>query len=186
MDRLIKKVVLLLASMSIVLGISGCVFNQKNVIDEVNNAGYYAEASDDGSFFINDNGADYYFITKNGKPSFTKVVIYLPARKPSAFSHGVDADLTMRKINWRKMDIVLNDPYFATKKDGSEELEYNRFYFSFKHDFEVENLTNNAIGFIDNLDHYKIFNNDYLSPTELKDYYDRGFELEEELREAIK
>ena len=83
------------------------------------------------------------------------------------------------------MDLYVEYPHYWTHKDGTKEVVYDYETYRFKHNFDKENITNDR-GFHDIKGDYESFCTYGMSQSDIQDYYDRGFELEKELREAIK
>ena len=174
-EKKLKKAVLLILSASILLGMSGCSGNISETVEELRESGYVTEEVDDG-FYISENGTDYYFENGLTGPNFKKAVLKAPAKKDDR-----KATVTITKQGFSTIAVQFESPYLnkSSKSKSSRDSAY--YYFEFKNDFKVENITNDR-GFHDVTGDYQSMINTYLSPEELQSIYDRGLKLEEEIR----
>ena len=181
-EKLQAKLFLILLSASILLGMSGC-FSQKSVsIEDIENAGYTVTEADNKSLCITDNGADYYFHNSSGKLTFDRVIIKIPAISEKSKAKGLEADITIIRDKGKKMTVNYHYPTVDTNINGEEKINYSTMHFELKNDFEVESITNNR-GFNDIKGKYESFTRNCLYTDELNNYYQRVFELEDELNQ---
>lgn len=175
-EKRLKKAFLLMLSVSILLGMSGCSGNISEKVDELRESGYVTEQVDNG-FYISENGTDYYFGRGLTGPFFEKAVLKAQAKEDER-----KATVTITKQGFNKIAVQFESPYLnrSSKSKSSRDSAY--FYFEFKNDFNVENITNDR-GFHDMARDYRSMTNTYLSPEELQSIYDRGLELEEEIKD---
>lgn len=177
---ILKKIGIVLLVLCILFGMSGC-FSQNSIpTEDIENSGYMITEADNGSFYITDNGAEYYFYNSNGKLTFDRVIIKIPAISEKAQAKGLEADITIIRGKGKKITVNYHYPAVDTNINGEEKINYFTMYFELKNDFEVESITNNR-GFNDIKGKYESFTSNGLSTDELNTYYQRGFELEEEI-----
>lgn len=174
-ENRLKKAVLLLLGASFLMGMSGCSADTGRKVDELRETGYVTEQVDNG-FYISENGIDYYFERGLTGTFFKKAELKAPAKNDDR-----KATVTISKLGHSKMAVQFISPYLNKnpKNGGTRGSAY--FYFTFRKDFKEENMTNNR-GFHDMSSDYQLMTSDYLSPEELQSIYDRGLELEEEIR----
>ncbi len=177
---ILKKSGIVLLVLCILFGMSGCFSQNSITTEDIENAGYIVTEADNGNFYITDNGAEYYFYNSNGKLTFDKVIIKIPAISEKAQAKGLEADITIIRGKGKKITVNYHYPAVDTNINGEEKINYFTMYFELKNDFEVESITNNR-GFADIKGKYDSFTSNCLSSDDLNTYYQRGFELEEEL-----
>lgn len=159
---------------------SGCFSQNSITTEDLENAGYTVTEADNKSLCITDNGADYYFRNSSGKLTFDRVIIKIPAISEKAKAKGLEADITIIRGKGKKITVNYHYPAVDTNINGEEKINYFTMYFELKNDFEVESITNNR-GFADIKGKYDSFTSNCLSSDDLNTYYQRGFELEEEI-----
>ena len=164
--RIVASVLLCLCVMS---GISGCRYDVGKTIRSLRDDGYTVEQTDHNTFYITEDGADYYFKREFIKPVLEKIVITMQVEV-----HDV-----------RKVEIIITKE-FGLKRTVSysyyndEGKRFNYDYFEFVYDFSDEHLTNDR-GFQDKHGSYLNFTETFMSVEEIQSLYDRGLELEKEL-----
>lgn len=161
-----------------ITGMCGCT-DKTVTIDDVRNKGYVVTEVDEGGFYISENGADYYFDNDYfGTLVFQKVVVMIPSNNPEYNQQGLEDRISIYKEGARRMTLSLSRAHI----NKNNELEYSLGeVFEFKQDFEVGSLTNNR-GFSDTKGDYEYFICNRMSVDEITKYYNRGLELEKDIR----
>ena len=170
-----KKAILLFLCAGILTGLGGCSGSVSRKVDELRDSGYVIEQTDNG-FYITENGTDYYFERGLTGSFFKKAILEAHAKNDDR-----KATVTITKLGHNRMSVRFISPYLDSDGKLSETGNSADFYFKFKNDFNKENMTNNS-GFHDMAGDYQSMTDSYLTPEEIKNIYDRGLDLEKEIR----
>lgn len=166
-----------LLSAVMLCSITSCsmISDSTKIVDELDSEGYEVEQVDDNTFYVTEDGIDYYYDCWFNKPFFRKAVLVMETGMES----GNEMEITICKERINRMSVLGIRPYTKTFPNGNVYEGKDMYLFEFKHDFSDDNITNDR-GFHDTHRDYASFNRYYLTPDELQEIYDRGLELEKE------
>ena len=176
-----KKMILIILSANIAFGVCGCGnMNHKN-LEEIKE-GYNIEEVDNNSFFITQDGVDYYFDITWNKVVLKKIVVIVESKDEIAHSVENQGQITITRLGKNKINVLLTIAKTDQNDDGKEFITDGYISIEFKDNFEEENITNNH-GFHDVVSDYYYVTDNFLSADELQKIYDSALELENELKD---
>lgn len=174
-----KKATALLLTAAIALGICGCGRIDDTKVDDLIDDGYVIAQVDDDSICISEDGVEYYYKSGLMHPVFEQAVFTVSPRPEHSDWH--DRTVTIRPEG-TQIYVTAEKHYITTNRDGEEVEHTDGFLFKFLWGtgFEEEDLYNTR-GFADVAGDYRSFIENYLTPDELQEVYDRAKELQKEL-----
>lgn len=166
-----------LLSAVMLCSITSCsmISDSTKIVDELDSEGYEVEQVDDNTFYVTEDGIDYYYDCWFNKPFFRKAVLVFETGRES----GNEMEISICKEKLNRMSVLCVRPYTKTFANGNVYEGKDIYLFQFKNDFSDENLTNDR-GFHDTHGDYQSFMNWCMTAEELQEIYDRGLELEKE------
>lgn len=171
----IRRLLGVMLSAAMLFWITSCsmITTSSNIVDRLGDEGYEAEQVDDNTFYVTENGIDYYYDCWFNKPFFRRAVLVME----TGIESSNEMQITISKEKNNRMSVLCVRPYTKTFANGNVFQGNDTYLFMFKHDFTDENLTNDR-GFHDIHGDYRFFTDNYLTPEELQEIYNRGIELE--------
>lgn len=176
----LKCVVLLILSVCIIFGICGCSMDN-SILDKLEEQGYKVEKTDNNSFFITEDGVDYYFDTIFNQIKFKKAVTTVKAKDEIKNLVNNEGEITVTSSGRNKAKVFLTTDSTSENNDGKEFITKGCTTLEFEGGFSEENITNNR-GFHDTVGDYHYVTNYFMSADELKNLYDRALYLEDEIK----
>lgn len=176
-----EKVILIMLHVGIVLGMYGCGSMENNILNKLEINGYNVEIVDNNSFFITEDGVDYYFDTIFNKITLKKIIVTVTAKEEINHLINNEGKITITKLGKNKTSVLLTTNYTDENNEGKEFVTTGNITIAFKGSFTEEDITNNH-GFHDTISDYHYVTSYFLSADELQNLYDKALELEDEIK----
>ncbi|WP_147367726.1 hypothetical protein [Butyrivibrio sp. X503] len=189
--RLKKIKIVLLIIMSITL-ISGAILfilkgadkrEKEKILENANKNGYMIEFADDSSLFIEKQNAKFYYNVDLSGVFFDKCDI-LVEEKDVKVKEG-DIVITIKDKGNNFVNVSIHDSRILIKEDGTEEDHFYSTFFTSNDEFDESSLVISEAKVDDeqkSKDAYKHVM-DYLTPENLKDYYNQAKDICDHLNE---
>lgn len=179
-----KRVILIILAFGTIFGISGCSDLESSILSELEDQGYKAAKVDNDSFFVTQDGVDYYFDTLFNNIVFKELITTVNVKEEIKNLINNEGEITITKLGENKTSILLKTGKTDQNNKGEEFVTNEHITIEFNGGFTEENITNNR-GFHDVSSDYYYVTNYFLSAYELEDLYNRALELEDELNNNL-